>query len=107
MGERDLVRQVTNKPRAHCWDKEWRNGGENNPKAGTDETIRNSFLLEIQDVPKDLVPNAPRRWRRKKHLTTAPALPPVHGNLTVDKSGSSSDRMSSSLQSPQALTGIP
>ena len=65
-----------------------------------------SFLLEIQDVPKDLVPNAPRRGRRKKHLTTAPALPPVHGNLTDDKSGSSSDRMSSSSSSPQALSGI-
>ena len=74
MGERDLVRQVTNKPRAHCWDKEWGNVRENNPNAGTDETIRNSFLPEIQDVPKDLVPNAPRRGRRQKHLTLDTSL---------------------------------
>ena len=44
MGERDLVGQVPDKPRAHGWDKEWRNVRENNPKAGTDETIRNSIF---------------------------------------------------------------
>ena len=26
--------------RAHWWDKDWRYGGENNPRAGTDETFR-------------------------------------------------------------------
>ena len=34
-----------------------------------------SLLLEIQGVPWDLIPNAPRRGRRKKHPTLAPALP--------------------------------
>ena len=65
------------------------------------------FLLGVQDVPLDLVPNAPSRGRRKKHLTPAPALPPVHENPTDDKSGSSSDSSSSSSSSPQALSGIP
>ena len=37
-----------------------------------------SLLLEIQGVPWDLVPNAPRRGRRKRHPTLAPVLPPVH-----------------------------
>ena len=39
-----------------------------------------SLLLEIQGVPWDLVLNAPRRGRRKKHLTPAPASPPIHAN---------------------------
>ena len=29
---------------AHCWNKEWRNGAENNPKAGTGETFRNFIV---------------------------------------------------------------
>ena len=57
-------------------------------------------------MPWDLVPNAPRCGRRKKHLTRAPALPPVHENPTDDKLSSTSDRSSSS-SSTQAPSGIP
>ena len=62
---------------------------------------------EIQGVHWYLVPNAPRCGRRKKHLTLAPALPPVHENSTDDKLSSSSDRSSSSSSSTQAPSGIP
>ena len=41
--DRDLV-QVKDKPRGHGWDKEGRNGRENNPKTGTDETLRNIIV---------------------------------------------------------------
>ena len=65
-----------------------------------------SLLLEIQGVPWDLVPNAPRRGGRKKHQTPAPALPPVHEYHTDDKSSSSRDS-SSSLSSAPAPSGLP
>ena len=61
-----------------------------------------SLLLEIRECP-----DAPHRARRKKHLTLAPALPPVHENSTDDKSSSSSDSSSSSSSSTQAPSGIP
>ena len=98
-----------------AWDKGiWLGKSETNPKhtVGTrngamvartirrlDPTKRSetSLLLQIQGVPWDLVPNAPRRGRRKKHLTLAPALPPIHENPTGDKSSSSSDSSSSSV----------
>ena len=35
--------------------------------------LETSLLLEIQEVPWDLVPNAPRRGRRKIHPTPAPS----------------------------------
>ena len=41
---RDLVRNIRSKPRAHFWDKDWRHGRENNPKAGADETSRNLIV---------------------------------------------------------------
>ena len=91
-------------PRAHIWDKEWRNGCENNPKAGTVETFRNSICCSRY---RDLVPNAPRRGRRREHLTLAPALPQVHEDPTDDKPRSSSDSSSSSSSSTQAPSGIP
>ena len=61
-----------------------------------------SVLLEIQGVFWDLVPNAPRLPRRKRHLTLAPALSPVHEDPTDDKQSSSSDSPSSSSTSTQA-----
>ena len=33
-----------NKPRAHCWNKEWRNGSEKTSQTGTDETFRNFMV---------------------------------------------------------------
>ena len=98
-------RKSETNPRAQCWDEEWRNGSENNPKAGTDETFTNFSVA--RDTRSALVPNAPRRGRRKKHLTPAPAFPPVHDNRTDDKSSSSSDSSSSSSTSTQAPSGIP
>ena len=52
MGQRDLVRRIRENPRAHCWDKEWRNGSENTPKAGTDEKFRN--FVVARDTGSDL-----------------------------------------------------
>ena len=66
-----------------------------------------SLLLGMQGVPSDLVPNAPRRGRRQKHRTPAPAFPPVHENQTDGESGSSSDSSSWSSSSTQAPSGIP
>ena len=88
------------------------------PKSGTmgARTIRwleptkrseTSLLLEIQGLSWDLVPNAPRRGRRKKHLTPTPSLPPAHKNPTDDKSSRPSDSSSSSSSSTQAPSGIP
>ena len=65
-----------------------------------------SLLLEIQAVPLDREPNASPRGRRKKHLTCAPPLHPVHETPTDDESGSTSDSSSSS-SSTQAPSGIP
>ena len=79
---------------------------DNNPKAGTGETFRN-FVVAREGVPWSLVPNAPRRGRRKRHLTPATAPPPAHENPIDDKSSSSSDSSSSSSSSPQAPSGIP
>ena len=57
-----LGRTEINPEHIHCWDNKWRNGSENNPKAGTDEKRSEAPLLpEKQGVPWDLVPNAPRR----------------------------------------------
>ena len=83
------------------------NGSENDPKTGADETLRNFIVArDTRSTPRDLVPNAPRRGRRKRHPTLAPVLPPVHGDPTDDKSSSSSDSTSSS-SSTQAQGEIP
>ena len=65
-----------------------------------------SLLVGIHGVPSDLVPNAPRHGRRKRHPTLAPVPPPVHGNPTDDKSSSSCDSTSSS-STTQAQGEIP
>ena len=44
MGKRNLVRQVRDEPRAHRWDREWRNWSENDPKTGADSTLRNFIV---------------------------------------------------------------
>ena len=100
VGKRNMVRQVRDTPRAHRWDKKWCNEDENDPKTGAHETLRNPI------VARDLIPNAPRRGRRKRHPTPAPVLPEVHGDPTDDKSSSSSDSTSSST-STQAQGEIP
>ena len=82
--DRDLV-QVRDKPRAHCWDKEWRNGSENNPKTGTDETLRNIIVARDTGSALGHGTNALRRGGRKKHLILAPASPPLYENQTDDK----------------------
>ena len=107
MGQGDLVWQVRDKPWPHRWDKERHVGSENNPKTGTDQTFRNILVARDQGVSWDLEPNAPRRGRRKKHLTLAPALPPSHENQTEDKSSSSIDSSSSLSSSTRAPSGLP
>ena len=99
MGQRDLVRRIRENPRAHCWDKEWSNGSENTPKAGTDEKFRN--FVVARDTGSDLGLGTKRTalWRRKRHVTLA--HPPD------DKSSSSSDSSSSSSSSTQAPSGTP
>ena len=82
MGERDPVRQVTDKPRAHGWDKEWRNRGENNiPKAGTDETIRNFIFARDTRCALGLGTKRTASWETQEtrdtctSLTTRPRKP--------------------------------
>ena len=60
-----LLGESETNPEPHCWDKEWRSGDGNNPKAGTGETFRNSVVAR----------NTRKALRRG---TPAPALPPVH-----------------------------
>ena len=66
-----------------------------------------SLLLEIQGSALEPGTKRTASWRRKKYLTPAPALPPVHENLTDDTPSSSSDSSSSSSSSTQAPSGIP
>ena len=81
MGERDLVRQVTDKPKAHSWDKERRNVRENDPKAGTNETFRN--FIFARDTRSALGPGTKRTasWETQEtpdtctSLTTSPRKP--------------------------------
>ena len=101
-----LVGQVRDEPRAHCWDREWRDGSENNPKAGTDETFRN--FIVARDTGGALGPGTKRTasWETQETPDTYTTEPPVHEDPTDDQSSSSSDSSSSS-SSTQALSGIP
>ena len=82
-------------------------GGRTIRRLAATKRSETSLLLQIPEVPWDLVLDVPRRGRRKKHLTMAPASPPVHESQTDDKSSSSTDTSFSSSSSTQALSGIP
>ena len=81
VGEMDLVRRVTDKPRAHCWDKEWRNRRENFRKAGTDETIRNFIFARDTRCALGLGTKRTASWETQEtpdtctSLTTRPRKP--------------------------------
>ena len=100
--EGDSTKETLRGKKAHRWDKKKM---ENDSKIGADETLRN-FIVARDTRIWDLVPNAPRRGRRKRHPTLAPFLPAVHGDPTDDKSSSSSVSTSSS-SSTQAQGAIP
>ena len=91
MGERNLVGQVRDEPRAHRWDQEWCNGGEINPKTGADKSLRN--FIVARDTRRNLGPGTERTasWETHETSDTCTVLPPVHGDPTDEKSGRSSD----------------
>ena len=71
MGQGNLVTQAREKPQAFRWFQARRDGGENSQKTGTDKECRNITVARDSRSTLDRVPNAPRRGKRKKHLTRA------------------------------------
>ena len=88
------------------WEKGTSLGQKKNGERFENWSRRNAQKLHCCSRYKDLVPNARRRGRRKRHPTLAPVLPPVHRDPTDGKSSSSSVSTSSS-SSMQAQGEIP
>ena len=117
VGQRNQVGQVRDE--AHCGDKEWRNGaiswawivvGRNvlreQSKGWNRRNVQKLYCCsKYRECLGTLYETAARHGRRKKHLTPASALPPVHEKPTNDKPGSSRDSASSSSPT-QAPSGI-